>query len=85
MTTASMTFGRSTRLAVPRGSIFFANVAAGLINMLRRLDQWQLSRGNQEPKDAEGVLDWARQIESSDPGFAADLRAAVYRSQSRDN
>ncbi|WP_284616552.1 hypothetical protein [Aquabacterium humicola] len=82
---ASMTFGRATRLSAPRGSIWFANAAAALISFLRRLDQWQLERAKAEPQNAEEVLQWARSIEGSDPGFAADLRAAVYRSQSRDN
>jgi len=82
---ASMTFGRPTRLTAPRGSIWFANAAAGVINLLRKIDQWQLARAKQEPQNAEEVLAWARHVESSDPGFAADLRAAVYRAQSRDN
>ncbi len=85
MSTASMTFGRTTRMAAPRGSVWFANAAAGLINLLRKADQWQLARAKQEPQSAEEVLAWARDVESSDPGFAADLRAAVYRAQSRDN
>jgi hypothetical protein len=85
MSTASMTFGRSTRLSAPRGSVWFANAAAGLINLLRKADQWQLARATKDPQNAEEVLAWARDVESSDPGFAADLRAAVYRSQSRDN
>jgi hypothetical protein len=85
MSTASMTFGRSTRLTAPRGSLWFGNAAAALINFLRRVDQWQLERARSEPKSAEEVLQWARSIETSDPGFASDLRAAVYRSQSRDN
>ena len=85
MSTASMTFGRSTRLTAPRGSLWFGNAAAAVINLLRRLDRWQIERARSEPQNADEVLQWAHQIESSDPGFAADLRAAVYRSQSRDN
>ena len=81
MSTASMTFGRSTHLVAPRGSLWFGAAAAALINWLRKLDGWQLDKTRTEPRNAEEVLDWARQIESSDPGFAADLRAAVYRAQ----
>lgn len=81
MSTASMTFGRATRTTIPRGSRLFANGAAVLIGLLRRMDSWQLKQAQAEPKTAEQVLDWARSIESTDPGFAADLRAAVYRSQ----
>lgn len=82
MTTASMTFGRATRVGLPRGSRWFANGAAVLIGLLRNIDRWQLKQAApQGPQTAEEVLDWARNIEDSDPGFAADLRAAVYRSQ----
>jgi hypothetical protein len=81
MTTASMTFGRQTRGAIPRGSLWFANGAAALIGLLRRLDTWQLQKATKGPETAEEVLEWARSIEATDPGFAADLRAAVYRSQ----
>lgn len=81
MTSASMTFGRPTRLAVPRGSLWFANIAVALIASLRRLDQWQLSLQREEPQTAEGVLAWAKRIEATEPSFAADLRAAALRSQ----
>lgn len=81
MTAASMTFGRATRTTIPRGSRFFANGAAVLIGLLRKMDTWQLKKAQSGPQTAEEVLNWARSIEATDPGFAADLRAAVYRSQ----
>ncbi|MBI5255658.1 MAG: hypothetical protein HY855_04095 [Burkholderiales bacterium] len=81
MSIASMSFGQPTRLTVPRGALWFGNAAAGLISLIRRLDQWQLEHASNEPKTADELLDWARRIESSDPGFAADLRAAVFRMQ----
>lgn len=84
MTSASMTFGRPLRMVVPRGSLWFASAAAALIQGLRRLDRWQLSLQRDEPKTAADVLAWAKRIESSDPGFAADLRAAALRSQGED-
>lgn len=80
---ASMTFGRATRSTIPRGSRVFANGAAVLLGLLRRMDTWQLKQAKTEPQTAQQVLDWARSIESTDPGFAADLRAAVYRSQEK--
>lgn len=80
---ASMTFGRATRTTIPRGSRVFANGAAVLIGLLRRMDSWQLKQAKTEPQTAEQVLSWARSIESTDPGFAADLRAAVYRAQEK--
>jgi len=84
MSNASMTFGRPTRLAVPRGSVWLGTLAATLINSLRRLDNWQLRQLREEPKTAEGVLDWASRIEASEPGFASDLRAAALRSMGSD-
>ena len=79
MTNASMTFGRPARLNIPRGSLWFANGAALLIEGLRRLDRWQLSAGKREPRTADEVLAWAARIEPTDPGFASDLRAAALR------
>ena len=84
MTRASMTFGRPTRLAVPRGSVLLGRLAAALISGLRRLDSWQLRQLREEPKTVEGVLAWASRIEASEPGFASDLRAAALRSMSSD-
>ena len=82
MSNASMTFGRPTRSAAPRTSIWLATGAAALIQGLRRLDNWLLSQRQDHPKTAEAVMDWARRIEQTDPGFAADLRAAALRSTS---
>ena len=80
MTSASMTFGRRTRLAVPRGSLWLGSLAAAVINSLRRLDDWQLRKQRDEPKNAEEVMAWASRIEATEPSFAADLRAAALRS-----
>ena len=84
MTSASMTFGRPTRLAVSRGATLLGTLAAALIGSLRRLDNWQLRQLRNEPKTAEGMLHWANQIEASEPGFASDLRAAALRSMGSD-
>ncbi len=84
MTVTSMSFGRPTRLSIPRGALWFGSLAAWLINALRRLDRWQLGLPQQQPRTAEEVLDWSRRIEHSDPGFASDLRAAAMRSLDRD-
>ncbi len=79
MHTASMTFGRSSRLAAFRPSALFVSAMAGLLGSLRRLDRWLLARDHCEPKTRAEVLEWAHRIERSDPGFAADLRAAALR------
>jgi hypothetical protein len=84
MNSASMTFGRPTRLVVPRGSIWIAGLITAMIDGLRRLDSWQLNQQRNEPKTVEGVLNWARRIEATDPGFASDLRAAAMRSNGND-
>lgn len=81
MTSASMTFGRPARLTIPRGSQWMANGFTFLIEGLRRLDRWQLSLlQKSEPRTAEEVLAWASRVEPTEPGFAADLRAAALRS-----
>ena len=84
MTNASMTFGRPTRLAIPRSSLWLGTLAATLINSLRRLDSWQLSQHRSEPKTADEVMAWASRIEATEPSFASDLRAAALRSMSKD-
>lgn len=75
----SMTFGRPARLQIPRGSLWFANGAAMLIEGLRRLDRWQLGLAKAEPQTADEVLAWAARVEPTEPGFASDLRAAALR------
>ena len=82
MTRASMTFGRPTRLAIPRASTWLAALAATLIHGLRRIDNWLLSQRQDDPRTAEEVMAWASRIEKTEPGFAADLRAAALRSMS---
>lgn len=81
MSNASMTFGRPGRLVVPCGSLWLGTLAAMLIKQLRALDTWLLSTQPEEPKNAEEVLAWASRIEATEPGFAADLRAAALRAK----
>lgn len=81
MTSASMTFGRPARLTIPRGALWFAAAATILIEGLRRVDRWQLGLLRKaEPRTADEVLEMAQRLEATDPGFAADLRAAALRS-----
>lgn len=84
MSNVSMTFGRPGRLVVPRGSLWLGTLAALLINQLRALDSWLLSTKQQEPQTADDVLAWASRIEATEPGFAADLRAAALRAKDKD-
>ena len=81
MSSASMSFGGNTRYHQPRGAVWAAAAVGGLMNLIHRLDQWQLAHRSSEPRNAEEVMELARQVEKSDPGFAADLRAAAQRSQ----
>ncbi len=84
MNNASMTFGRPTRSAAPRASIWLARIAFSMITGMRRLKSWQFNQRHAEPKTAEDVLRWAQRIEATDPGFASDLRAAAMRSIGHD-
>jgi hypothetical protein len=66
---------------MPRGAVWFAAAAGFLIDGLRRLDRWQLSlAAPARPQTPEDVLAWASRVETTEPGFAADLRAAALRS-----
>jgi hypothetical protein len=85
MTDTSMTFGRPARLTVPRGSVWAASVAVALLTALRRLDRWLLGQRGREPQSPQDVLDWAQRIESTQPNFAADLRAAALRAMAQDD
>ena len=85
MSHASMTFGRPHPMATPRLAAWLGLLAAALILRLRQLDAWLLSRHPSEPQSAEEVLTWASRIEATEPGFAADLRAAALRSMNGDD
>ena len=82
MTNSSMSFGRPTRLAIPRSSIWLASLATAMIHGLRRLDRWLLSQRQDNPKTAAELMAWADRIEHNEPSFAADLRGAALRSMS---
>ena len=80
MTSHSMTFGRPARNVTPLNVSWLAALAGGVIGSLHRLDAWLVSRRDAEPQTADEVLAWASRIEATEPGFAADLRAAALRS-----
>ncbi len=79
MSSASMTFGRPRRRAAPSLSGLLVGLTAGVIGLLRRFDQWLIDSGNTEPRTVDEVLARASRVEATDPGFAADLRAAALR------
>lgn len=84
MSSASMSFGSNMRYGAPRGAVWAGKAMAAVIKALQRVDGWLLAQRRPEPRTVQEVLDWARRVESSEPGFAADLRAAALRSQGRD-
>lgn len=81
MHAASMTFGRPVRLAAIRPSALFVSATASLLAALHRFDEWLLAHREGEPKSRAEVLEWSYRLEQSDPGFAADLRAAALRDE----
>lgn len=85
MSSASMTFGRPSRVTLPHGSQWFAALVSAVIGGLRRLDRWQLDRQRHEPRNATEVMAWARELERTQPGFAQDLRAAARRASAGDD
>ncbi len=80
MTHSSMTFGRPAHPLAIRGTPWLNRTTAAVLSLLRRLDRWQLSLRQERPMSAQDVLDWAQRLQTTDPGFAADLRAAALRS-----
>lgn len=79
MSTYSMTYGRTARPDFLH-TVFHAFQAAGaaVLAAPARLDAW-LAKREMEHMTAQDVLAYARSIEDSDPGFAADLRGAAMR------
>lgn len=83
MSHASMTYGHSTRAAAGSAALLvngLAYLVSGAITLLRKLDEWQRAPADSGPHTTAELLNWAARIEHTDPGFAADLRAVVARS-----
>lgn len=78
MSAASMSFGRPARFDLHNFIGRLQGAAVSLISVPGRIDAW-LERREQQRMTADDVLALARSIESSDPGFAADLRGAAMR------
>ena len=70
----TMTFGRPARF----DTTFAGRALSALLSAPARLDAW-LERREQARMTANDVLAFARSVEASDPGFAADLRGAALR------
>ena len=49
------------------------------LGSLRRIDLGRWLAAESEPSTPEQVLAWANRIANTEPGFAADLRAAALR------
>jgi hypothetical protein len=84
MTSASIRFGRPVRVLLLQPAQWFASLAAALAARLHQLDGWLSFTQTTEPSTVEEVLAWAHRVEATQPGFAADLRAAALRSQGVD-
>ena len=78
MSAASMSFGRPARFDLLHFLGRLQGAAASLISVPGRIDAW-LARREEDKMTADDVLAFARSMEDSDPGFAADLRGAAMR------
>ncbi len=81
MTSAFMSFGRAARVVLPQPAQWLAALAAAWAARFQQLDAWLSINQPWEPSTVEEVLAWAHRIEATQPGFAADLRAAALRAQ----
>ncbi|HWP19065.1 MAG TPA: hypothetical protein VNO84_08045 [Burkholderiaceae bacterium] len=82
MTATTVDFQVARRAGAPRGAAFLGALAArvlkavsGLAQSLRRRDPYA---------DRQALFDLARSYERTQPGFAADLRAAALRYEPED-
>lgn len=75
---ASMTFQHSNAVDAA-ASRFFAAIARTVSNLVAPLT----IRESHEPRNAAELLEWAHQYETTQPSYAADLRAAALRFQSQ--
>ena len=67
-------------LGVATGNAWAAAIAALAAREWRRVQSWlQGLQAEAEPQTAEELLAYARRIETTSPGFAADLSAAALR------
>jgi hypothetical protein len=75
---ASMTFQHSNAIDA-FGSRFFVAISRTIDSLSSLLS----ARQSHEPRTADELLEWAHQYESTQPSYAADLRAAALRFQNQ--
>lgn len=85
MSSASVRLHRPAWLGIglstlaPAGLRAFRERAMLALGSLRRIDLGRWLAAESEPSTPEQVLAWANRIANTEPGFAADLRAAALR------
>ena len=88
MSSASVQLHRPTGLGIGLSTLAQAtpsapralwNKAMVALSSLRQLDFGHWLAAEAEPHTPEQVLAWANRIANTEPGFAADLRAAALR------
>lgn len=84
MTSASMTFGRPTRVVLPRPSKPLALVESTARALRALVQGWRSSPAQDARRHAEDLLERARLMEPTQPSYAADLRAAAVLAQNAD-
>ena len=67
--------------AMPRGAVLVDMIHSAFIAAFRRTPAQPLTRS----QEAAGVREMARQVQNTDPSFAADLLAAAMRYESLDD
>lgn len=88
MSSATVQLHRPTRLGIGLSTLAPATSSAPralwdkamlALSSLRQLDFGHWLAAEAEPNTPEQVLAWANRIANTEPGFAADLRAAALR------
>jgi hypothetical protein len=78
MSIASMSFGRPQASPWTRFARETLAAVQAIGHVFAQFDRW-LDSPQDQPRTADEVLAYARHIEASDPGMAADLRCAALR------
>ena len=77
----TLPFERPRRSVDLRFSAARAAIAAMFLNLVREIDYWLFTNPVETPRTPDELLAMANRLESTQPSYAADLRAAALRAQ----